>query len=195
MIMSLVRLLAIGRSLISIKDKPNHYRMVRWSWPPKFCAPANPFVAAAEPTSRANAAESKARTATGNQQPVSKNTPPQTVNAGKLNSNPVVPVAKATSKFFGALNPFTSKVRLKLHHATRRTTQQPVQCELSLETVTVVRNDLSDADVEVVPVRCAPAKSLAKVDAAMAARTLTCAAGLDERAESARAGEAARSVH
>lgn len=194
MIMSLVRLLAIGRSLISIKDKPNHYRMVRWGWPPKFCVPANPFVAAAEPTSRTIAAESKERTAPGNRQPVSGHTPAQTAHAGKLTSKPVVPMAKATSKFFGALNPFTSKVRLKLHRDTHRATQQQVQCELSLETVTVVRNDLSDADVEVVPIRCAPAKSLAKVDAAMAARTLTCAAGLDTRAESARAGEAVRSA-
>jgi len=194
MIMSLVRLLAIGRSLVSIKDKPNHYRMVRWGWPPKFCVPANPFVAASQPTSSPNAAEAKERSVAGDQQLGSRRTATQTVHAGKPMSKAVAPVAKAASKFLDALNPFTSKVRLKLHYDTRRAAKQPVQCELSLEKVTVVRNDLSDADVEVVPVRCAPAKSLAKVDAAMAARTLTCAAGLGEQAESSGAGEIVRSA-
>jgi hypothetical protein len=34
-----------------------------------------------------------------------------------------------------------------------QTTQSPVQSELSLDSVKVVHNDLSDADVEVVPIK------------------------------------------
>lgn len=42
-------------------------------------------------------------------------------------------------------NPFTSK------SATAKPPAGPVQCELSIEAVKVVRNDLSDSDLEVVP--------------------------------------------
>lgn len=43
-------------------------------------------------------------------------------------------------------NPFLSRNRA-------RSTRSWVQCELALESVRVMRNDLSDADVELVPVR------------------------------------------
>jgi hypothetical protein len=38
-------------------------------------------------------------------------------------------------------------------------TQSAVQAELSLDTVKVIHNDLSDADVEVVPIKSHPAAS------------------------------------
>ncbi len=192
MIMSLVKLLAIGKSLISIKDKPNHYRMVRWGWPVKFFSPANPFAVASEPTTPTDNVRARESANAQNQPPATVHKETQSAGADDSMSKSAGPVTKAASKFLGALSLLPSKSHLKLHRGAHLRMQQPVQCELSLETVKVVRNDLSETDLEVVPIRCAPAKSLAKVDAAIAARTLTGADGPGETCETARSGELIR---
>jgi hypothetical protein len=180
--MSLGRLLTAGKSLVGIKDSDHRYQMRARHLLPTFGAGKNPFAApaAAEtavagPSTPAPApARSPAETAAA-QLKETKVLP--TTTAPALEPKPVRPessVFKSASNLCkSALQSLASGIR-KLKRAPRiprvapskpaagaRSGKSAVQGELSLENIKVVRNDLSDTDVEMVPAR-SPARSRAR---------------------------------
>jgi hypothetical protein len=158
--MSIGRLLAAGRSLVGVQSASSRYRMDKRARLPKFGATKNPF----SPEQRMPAAP----------QPV----PPQ----GPAPA--AEPVARATQRAANATRPASTRLRQTVQRlrdwcveanplpglagparsAVRpppRFTGAPIQSELTLDEVKVVRNDLSDADLEIVP-----AKPVRRADAA-----------------------------
>jgi hypothetical protein len=194
--MSLLRLLAAGRSLVGMKDITARYRMRTAGLLPKFGSPKNPF---ATPTK----AESKSKPGiapeagpiTTKPEPAKMETVPLFDGKPKASVAPITPVvpaapaapAKAKEPVreaiqaarpelkpkpaklvtaprkpvaFGGwvtkINPFPLLRRLKPgtnKSPKARPARAAVQGELSLEKVKVVRNDLNDADVELMPMR------------------------------------------
>lgn len=147
--MGLMQLLTVGRSLGRISGEPGRYRMTQQSLLPKFGsvnAPedrarglsekTNPVVVKTEIKKPEIAAATNDRKNMNSVQPGSQGTPAP--NAAV--SRPAFPRGR-WSLF---KNPF-SKAATK-----PSATSAPVQSELSLDAVKPVRNDLSDADLEVV---------------------------------------------
>ena len=150
--MSLGRLLAAGKSLVGGQNSTSRYQLNKQMRLPKFVSPRNPF-----------ATEVKAEAA-----------PPRPV---ATKQNPSVPKASAvrtareestkraalvarfalalrrSGECLGKANPFSRFPKLAgpKKSAIPCFTNPPVQSELRLDNVQVVRNDLSEADLEVVP--------------------------------------------
>jgi len=191
--MSLLRLLAAGRSLVGMKDITARYRMRTAALLPKFGSPKNPFAAPAktEPKPRPGIAPAAVPAQT-KPEPVKMETvplfdgKPKTPPAPAAPKTPVAPVkakeplretiqparpelksmparpataARKPAAFGGwvtRINPLPL-LRLLKPGANKSPKPRParaaVQGELSLEKVKVVRNDLNDADVELLPAR------------------------------------------
>lgn len=143
--MSLSQLLAVGQSIKGGKDAPSPYRMTDGKLLPKFAPVGRPISLAPPPRPFAETAE---RFFAGRK---AHKTDPAAATAP---AQPVVAVAKpaaaaSTGRGLRRLNPFASK---------SAAARPLVQAELSLDAVKVVRNDLSDADLELIPVQ--PAKTV-----------------------------------
>jgi len=146
--MGLMQLLTVGRSLGKIGDQPSRYKMTQQSLLPKFGSVKAP--------------EERAPQVDGNNQVIAKTelkqsslgfaaandrkqmnavqSKPQEVTVPKTAaSRPAFPLGRWTL----FKNPFSKAPRPKAAEAT-------VQPELSLDMVKPVRNDLSDADLELV---------------------------------------------
>jgi hypothetical protein len=164
MIMSFGKLLATGKSLVGGKGD-SRYRVAKRAILPNFGSPKNPFVIAP------------------NRDAVSERPAAPTISATSLPTQAADPVARAvaapttntparTSVFSQAgatLAPLSKKFNLFSWLARRKQSgksviprfgHKPVQEELHLENVRVVRNDLSDADLEVVRVGAGGNKNL-----------------------------------
>jgi hypothetical protein len=149
--MSLAHLLAAGKSLVSGEDREHRYQLPRYRWLPKFGLGKNPFDA-----------EPKA-----DRQPksVGPASPVNVAAAGSLLAAagpgrepvPTQPVASGRRPgWLSRLNPFALSSggipALRGRAAGRSSGTR--QVELSLETVKVVRNDLSDdGDEMLTPLR------------------------------------------
>jgi hypothetical protein len=135
MIMNLGKLLGAGKSFFG-GGKAKAYRENKGVYLPKFNAEKNPF--APKPANiAADAGESKA---------TPSSTPVATAKATAFPSAaPARPVRAASWK--DKLNPFRAP------EPAAPLMVGAVQTELSLDAVKVIRNDLSDADIEVVPVK------------------------------------------
>ena len=177
--MSLMRLLTAGKSWAGGKDDIVRYRMTDPRAMPKFGSARNPF----RSTTKAGSMQSDsqplvaagnsathqqinvgARTAPVRRSQESKATPallpersvhPGAVRAGTVrapnNDTGAVQLWKAQlGKLASRL--FQPRPR-PVKRALADSAEAPVQGELSLEKIKVVRNDLSDADLEVVPAR------------------------------------------
>jgi hypothetical protein len=181
----LVRLLTTGKSLVDLRDTTSRYRMPHKNLLPKFGSAKNPFVARSEvrpgqamliPAARTapagrklTPAEMKAASMKETRQLPALSTPAATATISK----PVAP-AKAklparTGAWLRKLNPLAwwPKRQTIAKAAVPGFNKVPVQGELSLDNVKVVRNDLSDADVEIVPAKPAAittAKPVAKTE-------------------------------
>jgi hypothetical protein len=138
--MKLGKLLFAGKSVVN-GCKTISYRENRQAALPKFVSPKNPF------------APSKASAETV-PLPAKKETAPALATAQKLPPSSGAPKSLAAwtnklnpASFWGSPTPAEPKAL------------PAVQTELSLDTVKVVHNDLSDADVEVVPIKSRPAAS------------------------------------
>jgi hypothetical protein len=146
--MSLIQLLAVGKSLCSINDRPSRYKMKQESLLPKFgpgrrpetfalTAGSQPGVAASDDGEKRTDARAGAGIEIRKQMTtieVHTKSPPTMVMAAPHHA---YPLGRWTMK-----NPFARKpVRAS----------GLVQSELSLDTVQPVRNDLNDADLEAVP--------------------------------------------
>jgi hypothetical protein len=150
--MNLGKLLGAGKSFVSGHNAAA-YRADKRVYLPQFVSPKNPF---ANSSMTATQSELPKPSAEGSiAAPVKKITPswiktqkiPVTVSQGTA--------ARATT-WVSKLNPI-SIFRVAPPFADKNVT--PVQVELSLEKVKVVHNDLSDAEVEIVPMKSRPARA------------------------------------
>ncbi len=127
--MSLLRLLTSGKSLVGISDATTRYRMSNPKVLPKFESANNPF-------------RSK-----GGPQPVQSTASPQK-ESGRSG------IAGRVNRWTAQVDAWLSRVRTKRPRAAiPQFSKPPVQGELSLDQIKVVRNDLSDSDLEVVPAK------------------------------------------
>ena len=138
--MNLGKLLVAGKSIINGHAEIS-YRANRHVYLPQFGLAQNPFKSppGTEP------ARPEAETIAA---PIQKVVAPIEVKIQKL-PTPVPGPVRATS-WASKLNPIS---RWRVPAPATRSAQGPVQSELSLDSVKVVHNDLSDADVEVVPIK------------------------------------------
>lgn len=176
--MSLMRLLTTGKSWVG-GDEASRYRLRR-NLLPKFGSGQNPFSSPRTKTASAPVPESEAGHEPEREaEPVLQSGPGESPSAREI-PKPVtsargagVAIVRKPLKresrvrllwgqaslwlggCIGKINPVSwwSQRRRKVKPAIPRFNKTPVQGELSLEQVKVVRNDLSDADLEVVPAR------------------------------------------
>lgn len=128
-------MLAVGRSLIGISDNSNRYRMPKRNWLPRFSLIGNPFrrPAAQEPPSEGGGALAHGASGGGTRRAgdATDAGPPRAL--GSLGDRGASGDRGATSA-----------------GSTSRT-RRAAQPELSLDHVTVVRNDFSEFDAEAEP--------------------------------------------
>src|SRR5262245_27660562 len=142
--MILGRLLTAGKSLVGSQSSASRYQMNRSKLLPRF-----------EPRSKPRRSPVRAEAINGTQESPRQSAAPATASPGAktteprraFHKNPIRPFSDALSTLFSRFSrPATAKPKSAIPQF-RRT---PVQSELSLESVKVIRNDLSDADIEVV---------------------------------------------
>jgi hypothetical protein len=148
--MNFGKLLGAGKSVMN-GAKGAAYREDKRVYLPKFGSPKNPFATSPSPEVQSELPK-----------PVSKNSltsvtgslpsETQTKVVQMPSSAPQQPVRVAT--WMDKLNP----AALFRGPASVHKNAVPVQTELSLEKVKVVHNDLTDAEVEVVPLKSRPAR-------------------------------------
>jgi len=168
--MSLVRLLTTGKSLVGIKETTSRYHLARQNWLPKFASAKNPFASTVTAdrdsvpgqTPANDAAKSAATIAAlkKTQRLPLYQSPTKVVQASE-GAPRRTGSAKFAGKWLSALNPFSLKVAGKPKPVSGARSAPAVQGELSLDKVKVVRNDLSDADLEIVPLRSSTGKASA----------------------------------
>lgn len=169
--MSLLRLLTTGKSLVGLKDTESRYQVTSQRLLPRFGTARNPFSSSVKSGStQPETCEPRVQRADGvsvetravpswSRKPVASlqiGVPQKTVSAETKR------LGLVKSLWCGSIL-LLSRYRAKLSSLVRhprtetvkptvpRFTKQPVQGELSLEKIKVARNDLSDADLEVVP--------------------------------------------
>ena len=153
-----MQLLVMGRSVKESRDAPHRYRLCEQNFPPKFNLAKKQ--SAVETRNQPVVCESEAATL------LKKCDPEQEPTVPKPGKVPVSQPKRRKGIRFAWLKEvmaqqgakYFSKGALKLtqHSARAPVTifnRQPLQEELSLDAVRVIRNDLSDADLEVVTVK------------------------------------------
>ena len=168
--MSLLRLLTAGKSLVGLKDTGSRYNVPRRGLLPQFSAKKNPFRASTRPefnpsTTAGRAPEGESTGAASVDLENAGHPVPADPVVPERESSLPVPVAAAKVqktadnaelpggrgfRWFVSLPWMRPKVGKT---AIPRFTKSMVQGELSLDGVRVVRNDLSDTDLEVVPAK------------------------------------------
>ncbi|MGA9450349.1 MAG: hypothetical protein WBW41_03285 [Verrucomicrobiia bacterium] len=163
--MKLGTLLAAGKSLALRRRGQSPYRTDKQIYLPKFGSPKNPFASANQPggaTPPEEAAAAPVKTpitvvAAKTQRLPTFSPAPRAVNirfaAVEKPAGPV-PRPRHSLRWMSKLNPFASDSAFLAARAGNA--KAPVQAELSLDAVKVLRNDLSDVDVEVVPLKSRP---------------------------------------
>ncbi len=167
MIMSLLRLLSAGKSLVGIREATSRYHVTDQRLLPKFASKRNPFRATTRPEpapagSPASEPESAGAVDAGKPHVSARETLENRGGAsGVVQGNVSGLTGKLINKLKGVLShrkPESAKP------AIPRFTKPLVQGELSLDRIKVVRNDLTDSDLEIVqarppavPVKRAPA--------------------------------------
>ena len=176
--MSLVRLLTTGKSLVGLKESENRYRLTSQRLLPKFEPKKNPFgsgtVTISEPAAEPGHSDSNPQA----EAPAAADVQVQTVPA--VSEKPAG-AAKPEDPRVGLFAKVRSGCAARLRGlfrlpralpvpaiARRQQSKKLFQAELSLEAVKVVRNDLSDTDVEIVTCKRAvdPKTNPATADAA-----------------------------
>jgi hypothetical protein len=143
--MSLGKLLASGKSFVNGRSK-TAYREDKRPYLPKFASKKNPFM---PPPVQTELPTAEAKPLVAPRQKIAVNAPP-------ANPGPTKSLAGWTRKF----NPVTAW--RESQESGRRAPRPVIQAELSLDRVKVVHNDLSDADVEVVPIKSRPAREMSE---------------------------------
>jgi hypothetical protein len=154
--MNLGKLLGAGKSFVN-GGKAAAYREDKGVYLPKFVSPKNPFL----PETRTELPQPPAENSAA---PAKKAPAPDWARTQKM---PVISGnAKSLAAWTTKLNPLTM-----LRGPQIQELKQPVQVELSLEKVKVVHNDLTDADVEIIPIKSRPARVAAIPDLPPAKRS------------------------
>ncbi|HTL54840.1 MAG TPA: hypothetical protein VL361_04140 [Candidatus Limnocylindrales bacterium] len=164
--MSLLRLLTAGKSLVGLKNPARRYILSARGALPKFNSKKNPFrttthferVTSAQDPLVASACTTQATASTSIGSPASEqgSVSPAAGDAdGACVTQPLHPRNRVPQlgSIFSWLRP-----KVAVNPTNPRLAKSMVQCELSLDTVRVVRNDLSDSDFEIVPTKVRPAK-------------------------------------
>lgn len=162
-----------------MQDTNTRYQMRTENLLPKFISPKNPFAQPPKPASPAVSSVASAKLATGSlfdstSRPaapvVAAESKPRPARSVKVETKPVpapvpapaavplspLPAAKKSNRFdwLSKLNPLALMPSFggsAANSSRSRSGRRPVQAELSLDKVRVVRNDLSSADIEIVP--------------------------------------------
>lgn len=168
--MSLLRLLTAGKSLVGLKDLESRYRLTTQRLLPQFGPTRNPFSSngksePAQAEARAPGDEGgKGAAAEGRRSKDACGATPAALpsrvqdrtvsaNAGgrRFTDALRLRVAALLGGYKGKLTGIVGRVRVKAAKpAIPRFPKPPVQGELSLDKIKVMRNDLSDADLEVI---------------------------------------------
>ena len=164
--MSLGKLLTSGKSLVGLHDPDSRYQMRAKNLLPKFGSDKNPFTRV-KPESLEPAPVEKIQTITRTM------TPPE-IAAARLKETKRLPAVTAIkggnelsntdlkTKALSWIGALGKKANLLAWWRARKTkaaksvapfAKAPVQAELSLDKIKVLRNDLSEGDLEVAPVR------------------------------------------
>ena len=179
--MSLLQLLTTGKSLVGLQDSEPRYRMTHERMFPQFGPARNPFGTTDQPDVARAEARGRTEWAPASGQPkADKATPlsahgPSGVQGAATSKSPTPAVSSDRRNPADGIEPrtaalrtkWTEKLRSLLPHPAGKTvrlalpaTPRPhVQGELALEKIKVVRNDLSDADLEVVPAKLPTARA------------------------------------
>jgi len=166
MIMKLGTLLAAGKSLALGRRGESPYRANKQVYLPKFPSPKNPFATAESEAGTASQGEDADAPARDGKNVAAKTqkipdwpvTAP--VQASVVEKQAVSFTKPGRSlKWMKRLNPFATGPASA--SAGARHANIAVQSELSLDAVKVLRNDLSDVDIEVVPLKSRPGGSAA----------------------------------
>ena len=186
--MSLLRLLTSGKSLVGVSDEESRYRLTSQKLLPQFGPARNPFSSIAKAHPAQTAARSpedhggngasvarpglpgpRGESAAVLQRVVEHRAGPAKFDlrklAGTLWRRIAALLSRWQAKLFGL---FARSGGKAAKSAIPRFPKPPVQGELSLDRIRVVRNDLSDADLEVVPAKL-PAVPVAAAPAPRAA--------------------------
>jgi hypothetical protein len=144
--MSLVRLLTAGKSLVGIQDLKSRYQPVDPRAMPKF------------------GSEKKLNTDVARESEVKPSVTKSNAESSKteVETTPAKPAREVrgsgwVGQWGSKLSSLVSQKPKSARGAIPRLNGVPVQGELSLDNIKVVRNDLSDADLEVVTRKAAPA--------------------------------------
>ena len=140
--------MAAGKSLVSGRGAMA-YRESKQAYLPKFGSPKNPFVAPAQNESPKAPLENPVA-------PMEKVSVPAWAKTQKMPTISSSPKSLAT--WTTKLNPMTM---LRGSQEGKTFSRPIVQTELSLDSVKVVHNDLTDADVEIIPMKSRPQKIVA----------------------------------
>jgi hypothetical protein len=171
--MSLVRLLKAGKSLTDLKDSTSRYRVQQKVRLPKFGSGKNPFAPPETAAAASTPIEGIADTVPWVMSRAEK-------AAARMKHTMRLPTLAATASAKKAFQPpsarsprdgggswlgrwLTKLIPASWRSANRTSprrpapsrTRAPVQGELTLNRIRVMRNDLNDADVEVVPAKAA----------------------------------------
>ena len=182
--MSLMNLLTLGHSFEGAKDRPGTYKLRTGAALPKFAPVKRPIGLTPAPILEKAAAQTSLfdsknvathlrqaeKTLAVNQQ-TQMNTTTQksdSPTSSQTSAKPALPVSKlhVWTHWTQAL-----KELLFSQHSRRKITRPAIQAELVLEKVAVMRNDLSDADLEVVEQKTK--QKLATRDSDLAGETWT----------------------
>jgi len=213
--MSLLQLLTTGKSLVGTRDSENRYRMANRRVLPKFGSAKNPF-RAVEPEGKGQAPNSNSETSTFkrpgesgglfSRETAQTNAKNETAGSARPEPRPAERQAsgregwarRAMGRCREAAAALRAYWRWRLSSWAKPSGgglvkavpvfgKPPVQAELSLDRIRVVRNDLSDADLEVVR-----AKRPARAEAAIFAGNTQVAPSGSGRADMAEVGPSGR---
>ena len=159
--MSLMQLLSVGQSFLSIEDGRSPYRMTQQNLLPKFgptrgnappesagCETAKP---SATPTRTGEGPVGSAQPKGTEKRMTAIEAYSQIGSAASFGGGVTVPQPYPAGRWNMIRNPFQRR-------SASQKSATMIQGELSLAGVRPVRNDLNEADLEVVPRRSAPAK-------------------------------------
>jgi hypothetical protein len=162
--MSLLRLLASGRSLVGLEDPSTRYRVNKHGLP-KFNTQGNPFLSTLrpipevavsdkdvvpQPTSSQVAAPSENVSATAVEAPSAQKASVEEPSPPATAQQPASASARGIKKVLAKLRALVNRRSKKSGRLQFPVGKALVQTELSLDRVRVVRNDLTDSDVEIV---------------------------------------------
>jgi hypothetical protein len=142
--MKLGKLLGAGKSFVN-GGRAVAYREDKRAYLPKFGSQKNPFASAVQ-TELPKAAE------------VNSVAPAKKIAAPVLKKTQKMPAVSGTPKSLAVWTSKLNPLTLLRGAPEEIFSPRPQQAELSLEKVKVVHNDLTDAEVEIVPIKSRPAR-------------------------------------